>query len=75
MADLLRACGLDSEVGGPERGISEGVGSGDRDLEAEWPISDAMSEAIFKAFARALRFAATRDPQLKRVLPSTKGLL
>jgi imidazoleglycerol-phosphate dehydratase len=32
-------------------------------------------EAVFKAFARALRFAATRDPQLKRVLPSTKGLL
>ena len=32
-------------------------------------------EAIFKAFARALRFATTRDPQLKRVLPSTKGLL
>jgi imidazoleglycerol-phosphate dehydratase len=32
-------------------------------------------EALFKAFARALRFAATRDPQLKRVLPSTKGLL
>jgi imidazoleglycerol-phosphate dehydratase len=32
-------------------------------------------EAIFKAFARALRFAATRDKQLMRVLPSTKGLL
>ena len=32
-------------------------------------------EAIFKAFARALRFATTRDPQLKRVLPSTKGLI
>jgi imidazoleglycerol-phosphate dehydratase len=32
-------------------------------------------EAIFKAFARALRFAATRDKQLKKVLPSTKGLL
>jgi imidazoleglycerol-phosphate dehydratase len=32
-------------------------------------------EALFKAFARALRFAATRDPQLKRVLPSTKGLI
>lgn len=32
-------------------------------------------EAVFKAFARALRFAATRDPQLKRVLPSTKGLI
>jgi imidazoleglycerol-phosphate dehydratase len=32
-------------------------------------------EALFKAFARALRFAATRDRQLMRVLPSTKGLL
>ena len=32
-------------------------------------------EALFKVFARALRFAATRDPQLKRILPSTKGLL
>jgi imidazoleglycerol-phosphate dehydratase len=32
-------------------------------------------EALFKAFARALRFASTRDPQLKRILPSTKGLL
>jgi imidazoleglycerol-phosphate dehydratase len=32
-------------------------------------------EAIFKAFARALRFATTQDPQLKRVLPSTKGLI
>jgi imidazoleglycerol-phosphate dehydratase len=32
-------------------------------------------EALFKAFARALRFAVTRDPQLKRILPSTKGLL
>jgi len=32
-------------------------------------------EAIFKAFAKALRFAITRDKQLRRVLPSTKGLL
>jgi imidazoleglycerol-phosphate dehydratase len=32
-------------------------------------------EAIFKAFAKALRFAVTRDRQLRRVLPSTKGLL
>jgi imidazoleglycerol-phosphate dehydratase len=32
-------------------------------------------EAIFKAFARALRFAVARDQRLKRVLPSTKGLL
>ncbi len=32
-------------------------------------------EAMFKAFARALRFACSRDPRLKRQLPSTKGLL
>jgi imidazoleglycerol-phosphate dehydratase len=32
-------------------------------------------EAIFKAFAKALRFAVTRDKQLRKVLPSTKGLL
>src|ERR1700677_4567714 len=32
-------------------------------------------EAIFKAFAKALRFAVSRDKQLRRVLPSTKGLL
>jgi imidazoleglycerol-phosphate dehydratase len=32
-------------------------------------------EAIFKAFARALRFAVSRDKRLARVLPSTKGLL
>jgi imidazoleglycerol-phosphate dehydratase len=32
-------------------------------------------ESIFKAFAKALRFAVTRDKQLRRVLPSTKGML
>ena len=32
-------------------------------------------EAIFKAFARALRFAVSRDLRLKNVLPSTKELL
>ena len=32
-------------------------------------------ESIFKAFAKALRFAATRDKQLRRVLPSTKEML
>ena len=32
-------------------------------------------EAIFKAFARALRYAVSRDRQLRRQLPSTKGLL
>jgi imidazoleglycerol-phosphate dehydratase len=32
-------------------------------------------EAIFKAFARALRAASSRDKQLAEMLPSTKGLL
>jgi imidazoleglycerol-phosphate dehydratase len=32
-------------------------------------------EAIFKAFARALRVACSRDTQLAEMLPSTKGLL
>jgi imidazoleglycerol-phosphate dehydratase len=32
-------------------------------------------EAIFKAFARALRVACSRDKQLGEMLPSTKGLL
>jgi imidazoleglycerol-phosphate dehydratase len=32
-------------------------------------------EALFKAFARALRFAVARDKRLRHVLPSTKELL
>jgi imidazoleglycerol-phosphate dehydratase len=32
-------------------------------------------EALFKSFARALRFAVSRDKRLRGVLPSTKGLL
>jgi imidazoleglycerol-phosphate dehydratase len=32
-------------------------------------------EALFKAFARALRAACERDRRLTRALPSTKGLL
>lgn len=32
-------------------------------------------EAMFKAFARALRFAVAKDKRLKNVLPSTKELL
>ena len=32
-------------------------------------------EALFKAFARALRMACSRDKQLGRTLPSTKDLL
>ena len=32
-------------------------------------------EAVFKAFARALRVACSKDKQLKAMLPSTKGLM
>jgi imidazoleglycerol-phosphate dehydratase len=32
-------------------------------------------EAVFKAFARALRVACARDKRLAKMLPSTKGLL
>jgi imidazoleglycerol-phosphate dehydratase len=32
-------------------------------------------EAIFKAFARALRGACSRDERMREMLPSTKGLL
>lgn len=32
-------------------------------------------EAIFKCFARAMRYACSRDARLRGLLPSTKGLL
>ena len=32
-------------------------------------------EAIFKCFARAMRYACSKDARLKKLLPSTKGLL
>ena len=32
-------------------------------------------EAIFKCWAKAMRFACSTDPRLKDLLPSTKGLL
>jgi imidazoleglycerol-phosphate dehydratase len=32
-------------------------------------------EAVFKAFARALRVACAKDPRMLKALPSTKGLI
>jgi imidazoleglycerol-phosphate dehydratase len=32
-------------------------------------------EALFKAFGRALRMACSRDRRLKKIMPSTKGML
>jgi imidazoleglycerol-phosphate dehydratase len=37
--------------------------------------SHHLVEAVFKAFARALRVACARDRRMARMLPSTKGLL
>lgn len=34
-----------------------------------------QAESVFKAFARALRAAAERDPRIAGVIPSTKGVL
>jgi imidazoleglycerol-phosphate dehydratase len=34
-----------------------------------------QAETVFKAFARALRMACTRDPRAAGILPSTKGAL
>ena len=34
-----------------------------------------QAETVFKAFARALRMAVTRDPRAGGVVPSTKGML
>ncbi|RMF26026.1 MAG: bifunctional histidinol-phosphatase/imidazoleglycerol-phosphate dehydratase HisB [Bacteroidetes bacterium] len=43
-------------------------------IEAEGQNEHHKIEAIFKAFARALRMALRRDPE-NRTLPTTKGLL
>jgi imidazoleglycerol-phosphate dehydratase len=37
--------------------------------------SHHMLEALFKCFARALKYACASDPSLRGALPSTKGLL
>ncbi len=34
-----------------------------------------QAETVFKAFARAVRFALERDPRLGDAIPSTKGSL
>jgi imidazoleglycerol-phosphate dehydratase / histidinol-phosphatase len=43
-------------------------------IKAEGENEHHKIEAIFKAFARALRMAIRKDP-LKQSLPSTKGTL
>lgn len=43
-------------------------------IKAEGNNEHHKIEAIFKAFAKAIKMAAKRDPE-KRILPSTKGML
>jgi len=38
-------------------------------------IKNALVEALFKAFAKAVDFACQRDPRIAGRLPSTKGKL
>ena len=52
--------------------------TGDLDVDQHHTVEDlgiALGEAVFKAFARALRVAVARDRRLAKMLPSTKGLL
>jgi imidazoleglycerol-phosphate dehydratase/histidinol-phosphatase len=43
-------------------------------IRAEGQNEHHKIEAIFKAFAKAIKMAVRRDPE-KRILPSTKGML
>ena len=47
---------------------------GDLDVDQHHTVED-VGIALGQAFARAVRVACWRDPQLKDLLPSTKGLL
>ena len=56
-------------------GFAQGAGANVHVKVLYGRSSHHQVEAIFKAFARALRVACSRDRQLGRGLPSTKGLL
>jgi imidazoleglycerol-phosphate dehydratase len=56
-------------------GFAQGAGANVHLRHVYGRSSHHQVEVMFKAFARALRFAVTRDRQLQRLLPSTKGLL
>jgi len=57
------------------QGFAAGAGANLHLKVAYGRSSHHMAEAVFKVFARALRYACSPDPRLKRQLPSTKGLL
>ena len=57
------------------QGFAQGAGANVHLRHMYGRSSHHQVEVLFKAFARALRFAVTRDRQLQRLLPSTKGVL
>lgn len=57
------------------RGFAQGAAANVHLRHVYGRSSHHQVEVLFKAFARALRFAVTRDKQLQRLLPSTKGTL
>jgi imidazoleglycerol-phosphate dehydratase len=57
------------------RGFATGAGANVHLKVAYGRSSHHAVEALFKALARALRYACSRDSRLKSQLPSTKGLL
>ena len=56
-------------------GFAQGAGANVHVKVLYGRSSHHQIEAVFKAFARALRVACSRDRQLGRMLPSTKELL
>jgi len=55
------------------KSFSDGAKS-NLNIKAEGTNEHHKIEAIFKAFAKALKMAVKRDPE-KMILPSTKGVL
>jgi hypothetical protein len=61
LADLLRACGVGPEVSDPGRGTSKAVGSGDSDLDAEWPMSGAIFAEINEELNKRFRLFSAAE--------------
>ena len=56
-------------------GFAQGARANVHDKVLYGRSSHHQVEALFKAFARALRMACSKDRRLGRTMPSTKGLL
>src|SRR5262245_34477976 len=56
-------------------GFAVGAGGAGHVKVVHGPPTHHKIEAVYKAFARALRVACAKDKRMARMLPSTKGLL